>query len=344
MKLKHKVNIMEVCGTHTMSIARHGLKSILSKRANLLSGPGCPVCVTPVGDIDTAIELSKIPNVIITTFGDMLKVPGSYSSLEKEHANGADIRMVYSSADALELAVANPGREIVFLGIGFETTAPAIAATIAAAKKAKVANFSVLAMFKMVVPALKFILNIKGHKIDAFILPGNVSAIIGSNAYKFIPREYHLPGVIAGFAPSEILQAVEMLFRQIASANPKIEVEYGIVSPVGNPTAKQLMKEVFCVKDSNWRAIGKIPKSGRGINKAYSAWDASKKFKISVLPPKESKSCLCGKILLGLKLPSNCRLFARACTPEHPVGPCMVSSEGSCAAHYKYGKVGQANG
>jgi hydrogenase expression/formation protein HypD len=340
MKVKHKVNIMEVCGTHTMSIARHGLKSILSEKARLLSGPGCPVCVTPVGDIDKAIALSKMANVIITTFGDMLKVPGSYSSLEKERANGAAVRMVYSSADALELASANPGKEIVFLGIGFETTSPAIAATIAAAKKAGIMNFSVLPMFKMVIPALKYILQIKGHKIDAFILPGNVSAIIGSNAYSFIPQKHRLPGVIAGFAPSEILQAVEMILEQIHVGVPKIGIEYGIVSPEGNPTAKRLLKDVFVVQDSQWRAIGKITKSGMGISKAYSNWDASHKFKISVPPPKEPRNCKCGEILLGLKLPDNCKLFAKACTPEHPIGPCMVSSEGSCAAHYKYGKAG----
>ncbi len=339
MKTNPKVNIMEVCGTHTMSIARHGLKSILSERAKLLSGPGCPVCVTPVGDIDVAIALSKIPNVIITTFGDMLKVPGSTSSLEKERANGADVRMVYSSADALELATANPAKEIVFLGIGFETTSPAIAATIAAAKKADIRNFSVLPMFKMVLPALKYILDIKGHKIDAFILPGNVSAIIGSDTYSFIPQKYHIPGVIAGFAPSEILQAVDMIFEQLKSGVPKVGVEYGIVSPEGNPTAKRLLKEVFCIQDSTWRAIGRIPKSGMGICKAYAGWDASRKFKITVPPPKEPKNCKCGEILLGLKLPDNCKLFAKACTPEHPVGPCMVSSEGSCAAHFKYGKV-----
>jgi hydrogenase expression/formation protein HypD len=329
---------MEVCGTHTMSIARHGLKSILSQKANLLSGPGCPVCVTPVALIDSAIELSKIPNVTITTFGDMLKVPGSYSSLERERANGADVRMVYSSADALEIAIANPKREVIFLGIGFETTSPAIAATIVEAKKRKIKNFSVLPMFKMVIPALKYILNIKNRKIGAFILPGNVSAIIGSKPYKFIPEKYHIPGVIAGFAPSEILRAVEMINTQLNKKQAKIEVDYGIVTPNGNLTAKKLLKTVFAIRDSNWRAIGVIPKSGMDINKNFAAWDATRKFKISTPKPKEPKNCKCGEILLGLKLPKNCKLFAKGCTPEHPVGPCMVSSEGSCSAQYKYGK------
>jgi hydrogenase expression/formation protein HypD len=332
------INIMEVCGSHTMAIARHGLRSLFPPQVKLLSGPGCPVCVTPAEDIDKTIELAKLPGVIITTFGDMVHVPGSYSSLEKERGKGADVRIVYSPEDALEIAKANPDKKVIFPGVGFETTSPTIAAAVIQAKREKVKNFFVLPMFKTIPNALKAILDIKERKIDGFILPGHVSVIIGSRPYGFIAKKYGVPGVVTGFEPDDILEAVKMILKQIAERKPKIEIEYtNIVTPEGNVTAQKILKKVFREVDSNWREIGRIPKSGMVFRPAYAAFDASKVFKIKQPKTRENKGCLCGKILLGMNSPRECKLFCKACTPAHPIGPCMVSSEGSCAAEFKYG-------
>ncbi len=335
-----QLNLMEVCGTHTMSIARHGLKAVFRKDVNMLSGPGCPVCVTPAGMIDAAIEASKMPKTIVTTFGDMIKVPGSSSSLEKEHSKGADIRIVYSPYDALDIARANLSKQVIFLGAGFETTAPTIAATVVSAKDKKVKNFSVLSMFKTIPNALKAILSIKGRKIDGFLLPGHVSAIIGEKPYGFIAKKYGVPSVISGFEPEDILGSVNILLEMISNKTPCVINNYTrAVKPEGNVIAREMINTVFEETDSDWRGIGEIPKSGLVFRKAFCFYDAQKRFGIKALRPKENINCICGKILSGLSGPADCRLFGKACTPQNPVGPCMVSSEGACAAHYKYGRL-----
>ncbi|MFH1368154.1 MAG: hydrogenase formation protein HypD [Elusimicrobiota bacterium] len=335
----NKLNIMEVCGTHTMAIARHGLKKLFPPQVNLISGPGCPVCVTPQEDIDRAIEISKLPGVTVATFGDMINVPGSYSSLAEEKGKGADVRIVYSSFDALDIAIHNPNRKVVFLGVGFETTSPTIAATVLQAKKKKVMNFSVLPMFKTIPNALKAILSIKERKIDGFIMPGHVSAIIGPRPYGFIAKQYKIPAVITGFEPDDILEGVKMILKQIVDGKPAVEIQYkSIVKPEGNKTAQAVLAKVFKTVDSNWREIGKIPKSGLAFKPAYRKFDASKIFKVKLPKTAQHRTCLCGKILLGLNAPEDCPIFGKACTPGRPVGPCMVSSEGACAAAYKYGR------
>lgn len=270
----------------------------------------------------------------------MMSVPGSKSSLLKEKAKGTDIRIVYSPVDSLKIAKQNPSKEIVFLGVGFETTSPAVAATVLLAQKKRIKNFSVLPMFKLVIPALRTILMMKKNKIDGFILPGHVSTIIGSKPYEFIPDEFGIPCVIAGFEPKDILTSIKMVLKQIKEKRPSIEIEYvRAVNPDGNKTAVNMINQVFNVVDSNWRAIGNIPESGLSFNSRYADFDAIKKFPIKILPAKEPKNCSCGDILLGLKTPIECVLFGKKCTPSNPIGPCMVSSEGSCAAVFKYAYI-----
>ena len=340
MKNNININLMEVCGTHTMAIARAALKSKFPKNVKMLSGPGCPVCVTPAGMIDAAIETARLSKTIITTFGDMIKVPGSSSSLEKERSLGSDVRIVYSPQDALEIAKLNPKKEVVFLGAGFETTAPTVAASVIWAKKRKISNFSVLSMFKTIPNALKAILASKERRIDGFLLPGHVSAIIGEKPYQFLAKKYGIPGVIGGFEPQDILKSVNMLVEMINSGVPSILNQYTrIVRPEGNPIAQDTIAEVFDIADSDWRGIGVIPKSGLVFRKAFIAFDTVKRFKIKVHDTKENKNCICGRILTGLSSPEECKLFGKTCTPRDPVGPCMVSSEGACAAQFKYGRA-----
>jgi len=342
MKNIKRINLMEVCGTHTMAIARNGLKSKFPGNVVMLSGPGCPVCVTPAGMIDAAVEIAKMPGVIITTFGDMVRVPGSASSLEKERSAGADVRMVYSPHDALDIAASNPKKQVVFLGVGFETTSPTIAATVIWAQKRKIKNFTVLSMFKTIPNALKAILAVKDRRIDGFLLPGHVSAIIGEKPYAFLSAKYGVPAVISGFEPDDILKSVEMLVAMIDSGAPSVKNQYSrAVKPEGNPIARETINTVFAEADSQWRGIGCIPKSGLVFKKAYSAFDAAGRFKIKSGEKKENAYCLCGNILTGLNAPQDCKLFGSACTPRDPIGPCMVSSEGACAAQYKYGKAKQ---
>ncbi|MFA6141881.1 MAG: hydrogenase formation protein HypD [Candidatus Omnitrophota bacterium] len=327
-------NFMEVCGTHTMNIFRFGLKDILPKNIRLISGPGCPVCVTPNEFIDKAISLADRDDVIIATFGDMFKVPGSRSSLEKEKAKGAQIRMVYSSIDALSLAKKNVDKEVVFLGIGFETTTPTVAQSILIAKEEKIDNYSVLCGHKTMPEALKILAQDKDVKVDGFLLPGHVSAIIGSRPYGFLAKEFGKRCVIAGFEPIDILQSVLMLIRQ---KTPKIDIQYTrIIDKSGNGLAQQKAKKVFIKIGSSWRGIGIIERSGLKIRKEFSKFDAERKFNPKIEKPREDKGCFCGQILRGMKTPLDCRLFGKICTPENPVGACMVSSEGACAAYYKY--------
>ncbi len=333
------VNLMEVCGTHTMAIAAAGMRRLFPKPLRMHSGPGCPVCVTSQGDIDIVLALAEIPGVIITTFGDMLKVKGSSGlDLNSLRAGGADVRVVYSPLDAVELAAAEPGREVVFIGVGFETTAPVIGAALARAKKRGLKNFSVTAFFKLVPPALELLLSDPSNRISGFMLPGHVSAIIGLQPYRFVTRKYGVACVVTGFEPLDILTGINMLLRQISSGKPEVQDEYFRAVPEGgNPAALQVMREVFSPSAASWRAIGTLPGSGLALSRAYAGFDAVKRFKIKRAEAPEPKGCLCGQILLGKNLPPDCKLFGRACTPSSAVGPCMVSSEGACAAWFKYG-------
>ncbi|MHB0977320.1 MAG: hydrogenase formation protein HypD [Candidatus Aquicultorales bacterium] len=334
---KRPISLMEVCGTHTVAISRNAIRQVIPDTIRLLSGPGCPVCVTANADIDYGIELAKLDGVIMTTFGDMMKVPGSYSSFSKEKAAGADIRVVYSTIDALKIAEDNPDRQVVFYGVGFETTAPTIALAVVEAKKRGLRNFSVYARHKVVPPAMAALLSLGEVKIDGFICPGHVSAIIGSEPYRFIAEDYAIPCVIIGFEPVDILQGILMLVEQVESGRSEVEIQYTrTVRPEGNPTAVKLLDQVFKTADADWRGIGIITATGLSLRPEYSDFDAEKRFQIELPPTKEPKGCACGEILRGVKLPYECKIFGKSCTPEHPVGPCMVSTEGSCAAYYRY--------
>lgn len=337
------INLMEVCGTHTVAIFKHGIRQLLPEKINLLSGPGCPVCVTPNADIDKAIALAKNAQVILTTFGDMMKVPGSYSSLSQVKAVGADIRVVYSILDALKIAENNSRKSVVFFGVGFETTSPTTASAILEAERLGIDNFFFLSVHKLIPPAMRALLDSDEVHIDGFICPGHVSTIIGSQPYEFIPREYGIPCVIAGFEPLDILQAIDMLLEQISAEEPRVDIQYRrAVRKGGNPIALKYLSTVFDVTDARWRGIGIIPKSGLKLGQHYKRFDADCAFKIVTRPPKEAAGCCCGDILRGVSTPHECGLFAKACTPEHPVGPCMVSTEGTCSAWYLYEEEGEA--
>lgn len=330
-----RYNIMEVCGTHTMNIFRFGLRDILPENIRLSSGPGCPVCVTPNDFIDKAISLAGMNDIIIATFGDMLKVPGSRSSLEKERAKGAQVRIVYSTMDALALAKKNPAKEVVFLGIGFETTAPTVAQSILSAKKEGVGNYSVLCGHKTMPNALKALASDDAILIDGFLLPGHVSAVIGIRPYEFLSKRYKKRCVVSGFEPLDIMQAILMLVRQ---ANPKVEIQYTrIIDKAGNTLAQRCIKKVFDATDAVWRGMGIIAKSGLKIKDDLRDFDAEAKFCPKAGPSKENKSCICGSVLKGIRTPPECKLFKKVCRPENPIGSCMVSSEGACAAYYRYG-------
>lgn len=333
---KKKAVFMEVCGGHTMAIRRFGLTSFLPAGIRLISGPGCPVCVSGQSFIDKAIAFSRLPGTIITTYGDLIRVPGSTSSLEKEKAGGADVRMVYSTLDALRIARENRSKQVIFPGIGFETTAPATAAAIRQASGEHVDNFYVLSAHKVMPPALKALVT-NGAGINGFIAPGHVSAITGTGMYQFLPWEYGLGVVVSGFEPVDLMQAVLMLVRQHEGNTAKVEVQYRrVVNQEGNPKALQIMSEVFEPGDDDWRGLGIIPGSGLKIRSAYAAFDAEVQIPVKVPVSKEPEGCICGLILRGLKTPPDCRHFALTCTPAEPVGTCMVSSEGTCATYYKY--------
>ncbi|MDM8515347.1 hydrogenase formation protein HypD [Desulfobacterales bacterium HSG16] len=336
-KSKNKVRIMEVCGTHTMSIFRNGIRSLLPDTIDLLSGPGCPVCVTAQEEIDTFIEVSRLENVIIASFGDLLKVPGAESSLMAERADGKDIRIVYSTFDALDLARKHPDKKIVFPGVGFETTAPVVAATILKARQENLDNFMVISAHKRVPPALDALMNIDGINIDGFLLPGHVSVIIGMNAYGPVFNKFKIPCVAAGFEPGDILYGILMLIEQIEENRPKLENAYPrAVTADGNPQAVKIMEQVFDITEANWRGIGQIHASGLAIKEEFAAFDARKRLDFTLPDSKEPKGCACGEILTGMKIPPECGLYKKRCTPVNPVGPCMVSSEGTCAAYYRY--------
>lgn len=330
---------MEVCGTHTMSIFKFGLKQILPGNIELLSGPGCPVCVTPQKFLDEAIYYAKRKDFIITSFGDMIRVPGTYSSLEKERPKGADVRVLYSCLDALDIAKDNADKKVLFLSIGFETTTPTIAATVLEAKKRNIKNFYIIAGNKIIPPAMELLVKDPDLKLDGFVCPGHVSAIIGSRPYNFIAEKHNLPCVISGFEPLDIIQSILLLVKQRKNNKAKVEIQYRrVVTANGNTKAQQCMDRVFKIVDSDWRGIGNIPKSGLSLRNEFKNFDIKNLIKPKIGILKENKGCICGEVLRGIKTPLDCGLFGKACNPTNPIGACMVSSEGTCAAYYKYGR------
>jgi hydrogenase expression/formation protein HypD len=336
-RLEKPLNIMEVCGTHTVAIARNGFRSVLPDNIRLISGPGCPVCVTANADIDRIIALTRLPDVMVATFGDMVRVPGSSSSLERRKAEGAAVEIVYSPLDALALAGEHPGTQIVLVGVGFETTAPLTAATIERAAGRQLKNFSVITAHKRVPPALAALVADPEVALDALILPGHVSTILGAEPYAFLANEHSIPGVITGFEPLDVLQGIAQLLEQRVEDRAAIEIAYRrAVMPEGNPTARAAIDRVFAVCDAAWRGLGTITRSGYAIREEFAAFDAERRFAFEVEPTVEPRGCRCGDVLRGVIPPDECPLFGRACTPTNPVGPCMVSSEGSCAAWYRY--------
>jgi len=329
---------MEVCGTHTMAIARFGLKSLLPSDVRLISGPGCPVCVTAQADIDRVLALGREPGVMLATFGDLLRVPGSHTTLEAERARGADVRVVYSPLDAVALAGAHPGRRVVFCGVGFETTAPGVALAVREAARRGITNFYIYCAHKTVPAALAALAGDPEIALDGLLCPGHVSVIIGRDAYRPVAEDFHIPCVIAGFEPLDVLQALLLLVRQIAAGRAEVEVPYTrAVPPAGNPAARQVLYQVFEPADAAWRGLGVIPGSGLRLRAEYAAHDAAA-WAPSVETAPRDTGCACGRILTGRLAPADCPRFATACTPAHPLGPCMVSSEGACAAAYKYGR------
>lgn len=332
-----QATLMEVCGTHTVAIARNGLRTMMPEGIRLASGPGCPVCVTSNKDIDTVIALSRVPGVTIATFGDMTRVPGSTSNLLKEQAQGRSINIVYSPLDALTLAKENPDEQIVFVGVGFETTTPLVAMAIKRAKAMGLKNFSVFVAHKNMPGALETIVADPALKVNALILPGHVSTIIGVKPYEFLAQKYGIPGVITGFEPVDVLQGIAMIMRQLHEGRAEIEIAYSRgVMKEGNPVALAAIEEVFETVDATWRGLGVIPGSGYAIRDEYKEFDAFARFSPEVEPTQEPKGCRCGDVLRGIMAPNECPLFRKVCTPENPIGPCMVSSEGSCAAYFRY--------
>ncbi|MFZ7103628.1 MAG: hydrogenase formation protein HypD [Peptococcaceae bacterium] len=338
IEIPGRIRLMEVCGTHTVAIARAGLKQLLPPNIELISGPGCPVCVTDQQDIEKILLLAQNPAVIITTFGDMLRVPGSTGSLQEMQAQGADIRMIYSPLDAVNIARNNPDKEIVFIGVGFETTAPTVALAVEEAVGSKLANFSVVCLHKLVIPALQSLLLDQETKVDGFLLPGHVSSIIGTVPYEFIPREYQKGCVVAGFEPGDILESIYLLTRQLKKQEYKVDNQYRRgVKAAGNMIARELINKYFTPAQALWRGLGLIAASGLELRPEFQGLDALKRFELEDVAVKVAPSgCICGQILKGKQYPQDCGLFKNICTPGSPVGPCMVSSEGACAASFYY--------
>lgn len=334
------LTFMEVCGTHTHAISRTGIRKALAGKVRLLSGPGCPVCVTPDEEIDAFISLAGMKDVVVTTFGDMLHVPGTNGSLAKERDGGRDIRVVYSPLDVLDMAEREKGKEFCFLGVGFETTLPTVLATVSEAKKREIRNFSIFSSFKLIPPALRMIAGHPQLKIDGFLLPGHVSAIIGTEPYRFLVEEFRKPSVVAGFEALDILDALLLMVDQISADNPQLEIQYKrVVSPEGNRHALDLIEGMCDSKDTIWRGLGVIPGTGLELKDEWKEFDVERKLGLAPITSGisgTSKGCRCGDVLLGKIVPPDCPLFASICTPENAVGPCMVSSEGACAAYYKY--------
>jgi len=333
------VGLMEVCGTHTVSLLRSGVKSLLPPGLKLISGPGCPVCVTSQGYIDASLEIAARPDVLVCTYGDMVRVPGRQGSLEHLRGAGAQVRVVYSARDAVAAARAEPDKQVVFLAVGFETTAPATAAAVLGADREGLDNFSILPGHKLVIPALRVLLAGGDVPIDGFLCPGHVSVVIGAGAYRPIADEYHKPCVVAGFEPENMLEAILALVRQVAEGRSDVENAYGVaVRDEGNRVALAWMDQVFEPADAVWRAMGVLPDSGLALRDEFRRFDARERFGVAFGADYEPPGCRCGEVIQGKAEPPECPLFARQCTPLQPVGPCMVSSEGTCAAWYKYNR------
>jgi len=329
--------LMEFCGGHTHAILRFGIPDLLPPTVELRSGPGCPVCVTSAADLDRAIALAQVPDVILTTFGDMIRVPGSRASLAQAKAEGADVRVVYSPLDALRIARQNPDRPVIFLGVGFETTAPMIASAVLAAEAEGLENFFVFSTHKLTPPATRAILDAGEVALDGIIGPGHVTTVIGSDSWRFLPDDYSIPVAVAGFEPLDILRAVLALVEMAEEGRPDVRNAYArSVHPEGNAAAQQVLTQVFEVADAEWRGFGIVPASGLRLRETYGRFDAARVFPVEVPPAREPPGCRCGDVLRGVILPTECPLFSKVCTPQNPVGPCMVSAEGACAAYYRY--------
>ena len=338
-QLNAPVNFMEVCGTHTMSIYQYGIRSLLPENVRLVSGPGCPVCVTPVSYLDQALSCAADPHTIVATFGDMLRVPGSRSSLMEERAKGADIRIVYSSLDALALAKNNPERQIVFLGVGFETTAPTVAASILEAARLGLSNYCVLAAHKTMPAAMEILTADPELALSGYLCPAHVSTVIGGKAYKPLAEKHHIPCVVTGFEPADVMQGIEMLLAQVLAEESRVEIQYSrAVTWEGNPKAQRILELVFEPCDALWRGLGNLPGSGLAVRPELAPFDAEKALGLAAVEEQENPACRCGEILKGKLAPFDCPLFDKLCTPETPVGACMVSSEGTCAAAHRYGR------
>jgi len=333
--------LMEVCGGHTHSIYRYGIDDLLPESVELVHGPGCPVCVIPMGRVDDAIAIAHEERVIFTCFGDMLRVPGSRYTLLEAKARGADVRMVYSPLDALRIARENPDREVVFLAIGFETTAPSTALTLRRAKAERLANFSCLCNHVTIVPPLRALLESPDLRLDGFIGPGHVCTVVGVAPFGFIPADHGRPVVISGFEPLDILQSILMLLRQLGEGRCEVENQYArVVPPEGNVRALEAMAEVFELRPHfEWRGLGFISQSALALSAAYRDFDAERRFAVPGVRVADPKACQCGEVLKGVIKPWECKVFGTACTPEHAIGTCMVSPEGACAAYYNYGRV-----
>ena len=335
---ERKIRMMEVCGGHTHTIFKYGLEQLLPKEIELIHGPGCPVCVLPINKVDECVELAEEKQVILTTFGDAIRVPGSKKSLLQAKAEGADIRIVYSPMDALDIAVKNPGKDVVFFALGFETTMPSTALTVQEAKKQEVLNFSILCNHITIPQTLKALLDTDNLNLDAFIGPGHVNMIIGTEVYDFIVNQYKKPIVISGFEPLDILQSISMLIKQLLENRCEIENQYKrVVSKKGNIIAQEAINNVYQIKEySEWRGLGLIPESGVMLRNEYELYDAEKKYDLKTVNTPDPEKCQCGEVLQGFIKPYECKLFGKECTPQNPIGALMVSSEGSCAAYYNY--------
>jgi hydrogenase expression/formation protein HypD len=332
--------IMEVCGGHTHSIYKYGVDDLLPENVELVHGPGCPVCVIPMGRVDDAIAMAHEPDVIFTCFGDMMRVPGSHGTLLDAKARGADIRMVYSPLDALRIARSSPGRPVVFFAIGFETTAPSTALTLMRAKAEGIENFSVFCNHVTIVPPLRALLESPDLRLDGFIGPGHVSTVVGARPLEFIPADYGMPVVVSGFEPVDILESVLMILRQLHAGPARVQNQYARVVPYdGNPRALAVLAEVFELRPHfEWRGLGFISQSGLKLSPAYADFDAEQRYAVPGVRVADPKACQCGEVLKGVIKPFECKVFGTACTPERPIGTCMVSSEGACAAYYNYGR------
>ncbi len=336
-KHQRKFNLMEVCGTHTVSVSKAGLRDVFQDQIEFISGPGCPVCVTSHEDIDYMIELAKQPDVILCTFGDMMRVPGSDSSLAVEKANGCDVRVLYSPIEALDIAVENPTKKVIFLGVGFETTTPIIAATLDMAEKRAIANYYVYTVHKVCPPVLEMLFQDPNLNVDGLLLPGHVAAVVGRRALDFVAAEHSVPSSIAGFEPLDVLAAIFDIIRMVNEGKAEVTNQYlRIVTEEGNTVAQNVIDQYFEITDSKWRGIGNIENSGLQLRPEFRQYDARYLFDITVPESAKTRGCRCGEVLTGHIKPMECAHFAKSCTPVNPVGPCMVSYEGTCATYYKY--------